>query len=217
MYTEVNYQRCRRSSSSCFSWVYCQVGTPFYPLTWPTQFVRYHCVIKSLKEEIAPGGPCSSVGLSASGSLVRLGGISREEGTPKAPSNPCSYGLFHFPSWPVQSFQDLKLGKELSWQSFVCTSASLCADSGLTLELSRGKLRLPSHPMWKLRYRGASALVLREEHFLQKAKIHLVFLALPLPYSRASRILDDFSVLSAWIIEIELFKLNLIFEQVVYA
>jgi hypothetical protein len=39
-----------------------------------------------------------------------------------------------------------------------------------------------------------------------------VFLALPLPYSRASRILDDFSVLSAWIIEIELFKLNLIFE-----
>ena len=94
----------------------------------------------------------------------------------------------------------------------MCTSASLCADSGLTLELSRGKLRLPSHPMWKLRCKGSSVLVLREENFLHKAKIQLVFLALPLPYFRASRILDDFSVLSAWIIEIELFKLNLIFE-----
>lgn len=42
-------------------------------------------------------------------------------------------------------------------------SARLCADSGLTLELSSGKLRLPSHPMRKLRYRGVSVLVLREE------------------------------------------------------
>ena len=39
-----------------------------------------------------------------------------------------------------------------------------------------------------------------------------MFLVLPPPYSRASGILDDFSMLSAWIIEIELFKLNLILE-----
>lgn len=84
-YTEVNYQRCRRSSSSCFSWVRCQVGTLFYPLTWPTQFARYHCVIKSPKEEIASGGLCSSVGRSASGSLVRLGWDIRRREYPKSP------------------------------------------------------------------------------------------------------------------------------------
>lgn len=67
--------------------------------------------------------------------------------------------------------------------------------------------------MEKLRYQGPSALVLSKENSSARSqRFTLLCLALPLASSRASRILDDFSMLSARITEIKLFKLNLTFE-----